>query len=111
TIKQQQVMADQAPQPPQPQTPTPASRGKPLPVLSPDDLQKVMAVPVATATIPAVRKKVFPKTPVKCARATTPDSADEEEHQIDLNQVCQPVFHQTPTFDPRVGWINHLQQP
>src|SRR5690606_25062084 len=83
-----------------PQTPTPAPRGQPLPALSPDELGGIF-------NTPPVRRRAPIKT-LKRARLSTADSDTE----IDTTTTIPPPIMNSGefSFDPRDTSIQHLQQ-
>src|SRR5690606_39254353 len=83
-----------------PQTPTPAPRGQPLPVLSPDELGGIF-------NTPPVRRRAPTKT-LKRARLSTADS----DMEIDTTTTIPPPIMNSGefSFDTRDAWIQHLQQ-
>jgi|SRR5690606_35847333 len=83
-----------------PQTPTPAPRGQPLPTLSPDELGGIF-------NTPPVRRRA-PFKILKSARLSTTDSDTETDSTI---TIPPPILNSGEfSFDPRDMWIKHLQQ-
>src|SRR5690606_11239640 len=83
-----------------PQTPTPAPKGKPLPALSLDELGGIFNTP------PACRR-----VPLKTLKRTHLSTADSDIETDSTTNAPPPI----PTagefsFDPRDAWIKQLQQ-
>src|SRR5688572_20510923 len=94
-------------QPPQPQMPMPAPKGKPFPTLSPDELSGGIGRTLGNMdAIPQPRLLHAAKS-VKRARVTQTDS-DIKEERAASQQIPTPAGNFT--FVAHDEWIKHLQK-